>query len=140
MISAPRHKFDITLKNREFSFPFCFLQAAVLIAIFFFFFIENKFQLNWLKTRFIFVFFFFIFSEKKVIDLEKPLITGAFVDPSKLTQYTEKDYILPEIPPFSWLIKNPKVCKLFVPASFHKFKYFVIDFYLLFFLKFSCIL
>ncbi|XP_055324779.1 autophagy-related protein 13 homolog [Sitodiplosis mosellana] len=47
-------------------------------------------------------------TEKKVIDLEKPLITGAFVDPSKLTQYTEKDYILPEIPPFSWLIKNPK--------------------------------
>ncbi|XP_031619961.1 autophagy-related protein 13 homolog [Contarinia nasturtii] len=46
--------------------------------------------------------------EKKVIDLEKPLLSGAFVDPSKLTQYTEKDYILPEIPPFSWLIKQPK--------------------------------
>lgn len=52
----------------------------------------------------------FRFSEKKVIDLEKPLLTGAFVDPTKVAQYTEKDYILPEIPPFSWLIKNPKVC------------------------------
>lgn len=56
---------------------------------------------------------FFIFSEKKVIDLEKPLMTGAFVDPTKVAQYTEKDYILPEIPPFSWLIKNPKVWNMF---------------------------
>lgn len=56
--------------------------------------------------------------EKKVIDLEKPLLTGAFVDPSKVTQYTEKDYILPEIPPFSWLIKNQKVReKLFLKFS-----------------------
>lgn len=55
------------------------------------------------------IFFLFIFREKKVIDLEKPLLTGAFIDPSKITQYTENDYILPEIPPFSWLIKNSKV-------------------------------
>lgn len=53
----------------------------------------------------------FILREKKVIDLEKPLLTGAFIDPSKITQYTENDYILPEIPPFSWLIKNSKVFK-----------------------------
>lgn len=54
------------------------------------------------------LFYWLRFSEKKVIDLEKPLLTGAFVDPTKVAQYTEKDYILPEIPPFSWLI-NPKV-------------------------------
>lgn len=53
--------------------------------------------------------FFVDFREKKVIDLDKPLLTGAFVDPTKITQYTEKDYILPEIPPFSWMIKNAKV-------------------------------
>lgn len=52
---------------------------------------------------------FLICSEKKVIDLDKPIMTGAFVDPSKITQYTEEDYILPETPPFSWLIKNTKV-------------------------------
>lgn len=52
----------------------------------------------------------FIFcSEKKVFDLDKPIMTGAFVDPSKITQYTEEDYILPETPPFSWLMKNTKV-------------------------------
>lgn len=54
------------------------------------------------------IFISFLYSEKKVIDLEKPLLTGAFVDPAKVAQHTEKDYILPEIPPFSWLI-NPKV-------------------------------
>lgn len=36
-------------------------------------------------------------------------MTGAFADPSKITLYTEKDYILPETPPFSWLIKNSRV-------------------------------
>lgn len=51
----------------------------------------------------------FFYREKRVIDLDKPLLTGAFVDPSKIAQYTEKDYILPEIPPFSWLIQNQKV-------------------------------
>lgn len=44
-----------------------------------------------------------------MIDLKKPLLTGAFVDPAKVTQFTEKDFILPEIAPFSWLIKNSKV-------------------------------
>lgn len=58
-------------------------------------------------------YYFTCYREKRVVDLEKPLLTGAFVDPSKLTQYTEKDYILPEIPPFSWLIKNPKVSQNF---------------------------
>lgn len=53
--------------------------------------------------------FEFVYSEKKIIDLEKPLLTGAFIDPNKITQYSEKDYILPEIPPFSWMIKNSKV-------------------------------
>lgn len=33
---------------------------------------------------------------------------GAFVDASKVQQYTEEDYILPENPPFSWLLKKPK--------------------------------
>lgn len=33
---------------------------------------------------------------------------GAFVDTSKTKQYTEADYVLPEHPPFSWLLKKPK--------------------------------
>lgn len=33
---------------------------------------------------------------------------GAFVDASKVQQYTEEDYILPENPPFSWLLKKTK--------------------------------
>lgn len=65
---------------------------------------------------------FFFCREKKVIDLEKPLLTGAFVDPSKVTQYTEKDYILPEIPPFSWLIKHQKVREIFKIKSFGIFE------------------
>lgn len=48
------------------------------------------------------------FSEKKIIDLDKPMRIGAFVDASKVQQYTEEDYILPENPPFSWLLKKPK--------------------------------
>lgn len=63
----------------------------------------------------------FLFSEKKVIDLEKPLLTGAFVDPTKVAQFTEKDYILPEIPPFSWLIKNPKVFTIYTDILFFEF-------------------
>lgn len=59
------------------------------------------------------VFISFLFRtycrEKKPIDIEKPLMSGAFVDPSKITQYKEDDYILPEIPPLTWFIKNPKV-------------------------------
>lgn len=33
---------------------------------------------------------------------------GAFVDPSRTKQYTEEDYILPETPPFSWLLRKTK--------------------------------
>ncbi|XP_055380776.1 autophagy-related protein 13 homolog [Condylostylus longicornis] len=47
-------------------------------------------------------------SEKKIIDLDKPLRPGAFVDTTKLKQFTEEDYILPETPPFSWLIRRTK--------------------------------
>lgn len=47
-------------------------------------------------------------SEKKTIDLDKPLRHGAFVDTAKLRQYTEEDFILPETPPFSWLIRKTK--------------------------------
>lgn len=33
---------------------------------------------------------------------------GAFVDPSRVKQYTEADFILPETPPFHWLLPKPK--------------------------------
>lgn len=33
---------------------------------------------------------------------------GAFVDPSRIRQYTEEDYILPETPPFNWLLRKPR--------------------------------
>lgn len=52
---------------------------------------------------------FLIYSEKKIIDIDKPLRPGAFVDTTKLKQFTEEDYILPETPPFSWLIRKTKV-------------------------------
>lgn len=45
-------------------------------------------------------------AEKKFIDIDKPLRPGAFVDVSKIKQYTEEDFILPETPPFDWLIKK----------------------------------
>ncbi|XP_055903641.1 autophagy-related protein 13 homolog [Eupeodes corollae] len=45
-------------------------------------------------------------GEKKFIDIDKPLRPGAFVDLSKIKQYTEDDFILPETPPFDWLIKK----------------------------------
>lgn len=48
------------------------------------------------------------FSDKKVIDLEKPMKCGAFVDRSRIPQYTEQDYNLPETPPFSWLMRKTK--------------------------------
>lgn len=51
---------------------------------------------------------FVAFSDKKVIDLEKPMRCGAFVDRSRIPQYTEQDYNLPENPPFSWLLRKPK--------------------------------
>ncbi|XP_055603999.1 autophagy-related protein 13 homolog [Uranotaenia lowii] len=46
--------------------------------------------------------------EKKIIDLDKPMRCGAFVDPSRVKQYTEEDFILPETPPFHWLLPKPK--------------------------------
>lgn len=33
---------------------------------------------------------------------------GAFVDASRVKQYTEADFILPETPPFHWLLPKPK--------------------------------
>lgn len=47
-------------------------------------------------------------SEKKIIDLDKPMRCGAFVDPSRIKQYTEEDFILPETPPFHWLLPKAK--------------------------------
>lgn len=31
---------------------------------------------------------------------------GAFVDTSRVKQYTEEDFILPETPPFHWLLRK----------------------------------
>lgn len=47
-------------------------------------------------------------NEKKIIDLDKPMRCGAFVDASRVKQYTEADYFLPETPPFHWLLPKPK--------------------------------
>ena len=33
---------------------------------------------------------------------------GAFVDASRIRQYTEDDFILPETPPFNWLLRKPR--------------------------------
>uniref|UniRef100_A0A336N2A4 CSON009123 protein n=1 Tax=Culicoides sonorensis TaxID=179676 RepID=A0A336N2A4_CULSO len=46
-------------------------------------------------------------NEKKVIDIDKPMRRGAFVDESFAKQYTEADFSLPETPPFSWLLRKP---------------------------------
>lgn len=46
-------------------------------------------------------------ADKKVIDLDRPMKCGAFVDASRVKQYTEDDYILPETPPFHWLLRKP---------------------------------
>lgn len=46
-------------------------------------------------------------SEKKIIDIDKPMRCGAFVDLSSAKQYTEADFSLPETPPFSWLLRKP---------------------------------
>ncbi|XP_068153320.1 autophagy-related protein 13 homolog [Drosophila tropicalis] len=43
---------------------------------------------------------------KRFIDIEKPLRPGAFADTGKLRQYTEDDFVLPETPPFEWLLKG----------------------------------
>jgi autophagy-related protein 13 len=58
----------------------------------------------------LFIQYFFIrqFSDKKVIDLDKPMRCGAFVDVSRIRQYTEEDFILPENPPFNWLLRRPR--------------------------------
>lgn len=53
--------------------------------------------------------FVFIFSDKKVIDLDKPMRCGAFVDRTRIPQYTEQDFNLPETPPFSWLLRKTKI-------------------------------
>lgn len=34
---------------------------------------------------------------------------GAFVDRKRIPQYTEQDFNLPETPPFSWLLRKPKL-------------------------------
>lgn len=47
-------------------------------------------------------------GDKKIIDIEKPLRPGAFTDVGKLRQYTEDDFVLPETPPFEWLLRKPR--------------------------------
>lgn len=47
-------------------------------------------------------------GDRKVIDIEKPLRPGAFTDVGKLRQYTEDDFVLPETPPFEWLLRKPR--------------------------------
>ncbi|XP_060647219.1 autophagy-related protein 13 homolog [Drosophila nasuta] len=43
--------------------------------------------------------------DKRHIDIEKPLRPGAFTDLGKLRQFTEHDFVLPETPPFEWLLR-----------------------------------
>lgn len=43
-----------------------------------------------------------------MVDLNVPMRMGAFVDVSRIKQYTEEDYILPENPPFNWLLRKPR--------------------------------
>lgn len=45
-------------------------------------------------------------GDRRCIDIEKPLRPGAFTDMGKLKQYTEDDFILPETPPFEWLLRG----------------------------------
>lgn len=40
--------------------------------------------------------------------MDKPMRCGAFVDASRIRQYTEDDFILPETPPFNWLLRKPR--------------------------------
>lgn len=40
------------------------------------------------------------------MDLSKPMKIGAFVDFNRTRKYSEDDYILPETPPFSWLLRK----------------------------------
>ncbi|KAH8284186.1 hypothetical protein KR054_012074 [Drosophila jambulina] len=44
--------------------------------------------------------------DRRCIDIEKPLRPGAFTDMGKLKQYTEDDFVLPETPPFEWLLRG----------------------------------
>uniref|UniRef100_A0A182QBY5 Autophagy-related protein 13 n=1 Tax=Anopheles farauti TaxID=69004 RepID=A0A182QBY5_9DIPT len=46
--------------------------------------------------------------EKKVIDLDKPMRCGAFVDASRVKKHIDDVLILPETPPFSWLLPKPR--------------------------------
>lgn len=46
--------------------------------------------------------------EKKIIDLDKPMRCGAFVDASRVKRYTEDDHIFPETPPYSWILPKPR--------------------------------
>ncbi|XP_037729774.1 autophagy-related protein 13 homolog [Drosophila subpulchrella] len=45
-------------------------------------------------------------ADRRYIDIEKPLRPGAFADMGKLKQYTEDDFVLPETPPFEWLLRG----------------------------------
>ncbi|XP_036673011.3 autophagy-related protein 13 homolog [Drosophila suzukii] len=45
-------------------------------------------------------------GDRRYIDIEKPLRPGAFADMGKLKQYTEDDFVLPETPPFEWLLRG----------------------------------
>lgn len=45
-------------------------------------------------------------ADRRFIDIEKPLRPGAFTDMGKLKQYTENDFVLPETPPFEWLLRG----------------------------------
>ncbi|KAI8044415.1 autophagy-related protein 13 homolog [Drosophila gunungcola] len=45
-------------------------------------------------------------ADRRFIDIEKPLRPGAFTDMGKLKQYTEDDFVLPETPPFEWLLRG----------------------------------
>ncbi|KAH8250861.1 hypothetical protein KR038_000218 [Drosophila bunnanda] len=45
-------------------------------------------------------------ADRRCIDIEKPLRPGAFTDMGKLKQYTEDDFVLPETPPFEWLLRG----------------------------------
>ncbi|ALC46554.1 Atg13 [Drosophila busckii] len=47
-------------------------------------------------------------NDKRAIDIEKPLRPGAFTDVGKLRQFTETDFLLPETPPFEWLLRRTR--------------------------------
>lgn len=47
-------------------------------------------------------------NDKRFIDIEKPLRPGAFTDLGKLRQFTEHDFVLPETPPFEWMLRRTR--------------------------------